>query len=99
MGALARIVEVEVLDDYVLRVTFTDGLVRELDFTPMLAEAMFATLRDAALFAAVTVDPLAGTISWPTGIDLDPDVLHGDRSSPSKFAPVARREFRLRPTG
>jgi hypothetical protein len=29
-------------------------------------------------FASVAVDPVAGTVAWPNGIDLDPDTLHGD---------------------
>jgi DUF971 family protein len=32
MRSLARVVDVESLGDYRLRVTFSDGLVRELDF-------------------------------------------------------------------
>jgi hypothetical protein len=30
------------------------------------------------LFAQVAVDRELGTIGWPNGADLDPDVLHGD---------------------
>jgi Protein of unknown function (DUF2442) len=30
------------------------------------------------LFAQVRVDTEIGTITWPNGADLDPDVLHGD---------------------
>jgi hypothetical protein len=35
-------------------------------------------LRDPDYFAQVQVDPEAGTIVWPNGVDLDPLVLHGD---------------------
>ena len=35
-------------------------------------------LRDPDYFAQVRVDPEAGTIVWPNGVDLDPQVLHGD---------------------
>jgi hypothetical protein len=30
------------------------------------------------LFAQVELDHQTGTIVWPNGADLDPDVLHGD---------------------
>ena len=33
---------------------------------------------DDVLFAQVRVDPETGTVAWPNGADLDPDVLHGD---------------------
>ncbi len=37
-----------------------------------------AIAKDDSLFAQVAVDPELGTITWPNGVDLDPDVLHGD---------------------
>jgi hypothetical protein len=99
MSALVRVVDVETLGDYILRVTFSDGLVRELDFAPTITRGVLATLRDPEVFASVAVDVVTGTLAWPGGIDLDPDVLHGDRSSGSGFEPIALREYRLRPTG
>jgi hypothetical protein len=35
-------------------------------------------LQDPDYFAQVRVDPELGTVVWPNGYDLDPDVLHGD---------------------
>jgi hypothetical protein len=39
-------------------------------------EGVFAPLRDRKLFRAVPVDPELGTVRWPNGADLDPDVLY-----------------------
>jgi hypothetical protein len=40
---------------------------------------MFEPLRhDPQLFQRVRVDEVLGTIVWPNGADLDPDVLHND---------------------
>ena len=40
---------------------------------------MFEPLRaDPELFRQVRVDEELGTIVWPNGADMDPDVLHGD---------------------
>jgi hypothetical protein len=33
---------------------------------------------DDEVFASVRVDHELGTIVWPNGADIDPDVLHGD---------------------
>jgi hypothetical protein len=41
------------------------------------------------------VDVVAGTICWPSGVDLDPDVLHGDHDPASGAPPVLLREYRL----
>jgi hypothetical protein len=39
-------------------------------------EGIFAPLRDPTLFGKVAVDPELGTVRWPNGADLDPDVLY-----------------------
>ena len=38
---------------------------------------MAERLQDPGYFAQVGVDPELGTVVWPNGFDLDPDVLHG----------------------
>jgi Protein of unknown function (DUF2442) len=98
MSALIRVTGVMHLGERVLRVTFSDGLVRELDFAGELSGAL-ATIDDDVSFAAATVDSVAGTVCWPIGIDLDPDVLHGDRPSASAVQPRLLREYRLQQTG
>lgn len=45
------------------------------------------------------MDGAAGTIVWPNGVDLDPDVLHGDYEPASGRSPVVLKEHHLRPTG
>jgi len=99
MSRPARIVDVEHLGDFRLRLTFSDGLVRELDFDGVLEGGVFEPLRDRAVFAQVSVDTVAGTIAWPNGVDLDPDVLHGDHAPASGHRPAVLNEHHLRPTG
>lgn len=99
MSTLSRIVAVEHLGDYRLRLTFSDGLVRELDFDGVLVAGVFAPLQDVQKFGLVAVDQVAGTIGWPNGVDLDPDVLHGDAEPASGKSPKVLREFRLCATG
>jgi len=93
-----RIVEAQVLGDLRMRLTFADGLVRELDLDPALRGGILDQVREQELFDQVTVDSLSGTITWPNGVDLDPDVLHGDDEPASGSGPALIREYRLNPT-
>jgi hypothetical protein len=49
---------------------------------------MAEPLQDPAYFGQVRVDPELGTVVWPNGYDLDPDVLHGDHEAIGR--PAAR---------
>ena len=75
----ARVRSVESLDGFVLRLSFDDGTEREVDLEGELWGAVFEPLRESReLFRQVSVDLELGTIVWPNGADMDPDVLHGD---------------------
>jgi hypothetical protein len=39
-------------------------------------DGVFAPLLDPAKFAEVRLNPDLGTVCWPNGADLDPDVLY-----------------------
>ena len=73
---LNDIVEARHLGDYRLYLRYADGAAGEIDLAPLLQfTGVFEPLRDPAYFALVRVDPDAGTIVWPNGADLCPDVL------------------------
>jgi hypothetical protein len=55
---------------------FADGEVRDVDIASLLNTEVFAPLRDPTLFEQVVVDEAIGTIAWPGGADLDPDVVY-----------------------
>jgi len=76
------------LEPYVVRVVFADGEVRDADIEPLLSGPVFGPLRDRAMFDRVAVDDLGDTIAWPTGADLDPDVIYG--TAPADWQPLAR---------
>ncbi len=99
MSRPARVVEVQPLGGFRLRLRFSDDLVRELDLEALLEGKVFDALRDPTQFARVSLDEVAGTIVWPNGVDLDPDVLHGDHPPASGPAAAVLAEYRLRPTG
>ena len=72
--AFVRIQDVVPLEGYRLRLTLTDGSVIERDISALLDGPVFEPIRnDPALFRAVRVE--AGTVVWPNGADLCPDVL------------------------
>ncbi len=73
-----RIVHVRHVRDYILELTFADGVRAELDFRTKLAGrgGVFAPLHDVNFFAQVRVDPELGTLVWHNDLDLDPDVLY-----------------------
>ena len=74
---LVRIKDVEVLDGFKVRLTFTDESKRVIDLDVFLRGPVFEPIRaDPNLFRAVRVDDKAGTIVWPNGADIDPDVLY-----------------------
>ena len=97
MDELKRVTAVEHLGGRVLRLTFSDAFVRELDFAGQLT-GLLSSLDDDATFAQAEVDPVARTVCWPNGIDLDPDVLRGDERSSSGMQPKLVREYRLQQT-
>ncbi len=88
---LPRVTGVEVHEGWRLRLTFTDGLVREVDLSDDLWGPMAEPLQDPAYFRQVRVDPELGTVVWPNGYDLDPDVLHGDHEPVPRPAAHASR--------
>ncbi|MEX2154561.1 MAG: DUF2442 domain-containing protein [Gemmatimonadaceae bacterium] len=74
---MVRIRTVEALDGLRVRLGFTDGTVGEVDLTEYMWGPIFEpVVRERRFFEAVSVDPDAGTIVWPNGADMDPDVLY-----------------------
>jgi hypothetical protein len=74
---LVNVTSVEVLHDHVVRLGFSDGCTGELDLGPKLWGPVFEPVAtDYEFFRQVRVD--LGTIVWPNGADLAPEVLHAE---------------------
>lgn len=71
-----RVTAAMALDDHHLQLRFSNGEERRLDLRPYLAYPVFERLREPSFFALVQPDH--GTVSWPGGIDLDPDTVYLD---------------------
>lgn len=65
---------VRALDDYELEVLFENGELRKFDVKPYLGRGIFVRLRDRSLFKAVRA--VAGSIEWPSGLDLSYETLY-----------------------
>jgi hypothetical protein len=73
---MVRIRSVRLLDGFTVELGLSDGARRVVDLEPLLRGPVFRPLLDdRALFEGIRVDPELGTLVWPNGADLDPDVL------------------------
>ena len=75
-----RITAVTVTGPFRVHLRFADGSEGVVDLASRIQGrgGVFAALQDPSYFARVAVDAEAGTIVWPNGVDLDPDVLYED---------------------
>jgi hypothetical protein len=79
------VIGVEPVGNSRLRLVFEDGERREIDVAALVPfDGVFEPLRDPGFFRQVRVNPDVGTIVWPNGADVCPDVLY------EKSAPVSR---------
>jgi hypothetical protein len=75
---LKDIVFASPLEGHRLRIRYEDGVEGIIDLDAIVSfHGVFAPLKDPAYFSQVRVDSELGTVSWPNGADLDPDVLYG----------------------
>ena len=82
---MVDITAVELVKNRIVRLWFSDGSERVVDLAPFLwGPAFEAIASDDEVFGAIRVDADTGTITWPNGADLDPDVLHGDLEPSSR---------------
>ena len=74
---LRDVIEARPLEGHCVYLRFEDGVEGVVDLGQQLRfEGVFEPLKDRDYFLQVRVDPEAGTITWPNGADLDPDVLY-----------------------
>ncbi len=95
MTEIIYVTDVEPLDGRSVRVTFTDGAVKEIDLSELLAAGgVFGPIYERReVFEQVAVNPETGTIEWPGEVDLDPEVLYG-RYEPASGHRIERRTIR-----
>jgi hypothetical protein len=76
IGLTPDITNVVVVRHGVLRLTFADGLVGEVDVLERMVGPVFSLARTPSGFEQARVDVESGTVVWPGGADLAPDTLY-----------------------
>ena len=65
------------LEEHRVELWFTDGTTRIVDLARFLDGPAFQRIRnDPEVFRQVQVDPELGTIVWPNGADICPDLIY-----------------------
>ncbi|WP_300503433.1 DUF2442 domain-containing protein [uncultured Duncaniella sp.] len=74
-----QVTDVEYMGDYILRCTFNNGDVKDVDMTPVLDAPAFKALKDKNEFRQFGLDE---TIFWANGADIAPEWLfsHGQKA-------------------
>ncbi|MDR0596525.1 MAG: DUF2442 domain-containing protein [Clostridiales Family XIII bacterium] len=73
-GKILSVKNVRPLNDYKLRLTFSNGEIRIYDFAPMLEYPAFRALKDKAVFNNAYVD--CGTVTWNGETDIASEALY-----------------------
>ncbi len=74
---MERVLSVQPLSNYLLDLTFSDGLHKIVDLQPFIGPGLSGALREKSYFQQVQVES-GGGIYWPNGYDFCPNFLHDE---------------------
>lgn len=74
MGQVYNVVQAKYIRDYILEITFSDGLSCPIDFSQFFSGSVFEPLRDKDYFKKFFLE--GWTVAWPNGADIAPETLH-----------------------
>ena len=83
-----HVTSVTYLGKYQLRLTFDDGITKDVNLQDELYGEVFEPLKDEGFFRQVKVNTATNTIEWPNGADFAPEFLHEIGRKVEKTAPV-----------
>lgn len=89
MQRFIRVQSVKPIDEQRVQVLFTNGETREIDLSPYIATGpIFEPIRtNPEMFMSMRIE--GGTIAWPNGADIDPDVLYYNGPPPWAQEPTS----------
>ncbi len=79
MTSIPVLVQAKHQGGYRIRVTFSDGAEKTIDFESWLKGPVFEPLKDPAYFKRFFLD--GWTIAWPNGADIAPETLYDHKES------------------
>lgn len=71
---ILSITDAQYVRDYILRLTFNDGAVKLVDFTPLMQKGICRKLQDLDYFRNFTLDPF--TVDWNNEIGFAPESFY-----------------------
>jgi len=71
---MPSVVSAEYEGGYRIRLSFSEGTVKTVDFRKWLDGPVFEPLKDAAYFQRFFLE--VGTVVWPNGADIAPETLY-----------------------
>lgn len=75
MNDVIVVTKAEYVDAYTLRLTFSDGVQADIDFSKWIKNyPFFEPLKDLDYFKKFELD--GWTVVWPNGADIAPETLH-----------------------
>ena len=67
------VIDFEILDDYKIKITLSNGKTGIFDVTPYLEKGIFTELKDYNYFKRARIE--FGTIVWPNEQDFSPETI------------------------
>jgi uncharacterized protein DUF2442 len=81
MKELVTVAEARYVSGYRLRLRFSDGVEKVVDFSQWLHGPVFEPLREVSAFKKFFVS--GGTVCWPNGADVAPETLRSAQDAAS----------------
>ena len=69
-----NVIEVEAISPLSIRVIFSDGKTRKVQFKPSHLTGVFEKLKDPEIFRQAYIEN--GAVTWPGNVDLAPDAMY-----------------------
>ncbi len=91
-----KIVEATPLENYRVRLRFSDGAEGIVDLSGLVGKGIFSAWEDVKFFNSVFIDGETHTVAWEGGIDLCPDKLYAEVTGADPLTVLEKSEAAAR---